>query len=178
MKYLLVPLLLVLFSCGTTRIAANVGQVERNKDLKPTHSETAIGLEVSDAPEEGGLGFELGARYGTDTGNVGGADRASESWEVYVGPRYEWRFAAFSPFISAGASVLGLHGSFFNLGSTTPDRDVDIGYYAGGGVDLEISENWMIGLALRRTFDHELLLSNVKGDADSWQYLVRCGYSF
>ncbi len=178
MRILAAFLLLLLCSCGTTRISANAGKAELDSDLKPLKSPTLVGLEFSDVPEEGGLGYEIGGHYGRDTGSVDGESLRSELFEGYIGPRYEFRLGQFSPYISGGADVLSYHGLFGDLGSTVPDRDTDIGFYAGLGVDFDFADHWMMGLGARATFDHDLQLSGVKGNADAWQFLFRFGYYF
>jgi len=178
MRTLAALLLLVLCSCGTTRVSANLGQAEMDEDMKPANTPTLAGIEVSDVPDDGGLGWEAGGHWGRDTTTTAGDSLTTELWEGYAGPRYEFRHGNFAPYLSGGASVVTVHGAFPDKGSTETSRDTDLGLYLGAGVDWDIAHFWMIGLGVRKTFDQELTLAGVTGNADAWQFLFRFGVSY
>lgn len=175
MKYLSTLLLFALCSCGTTRLTAVGGLADLGSDVTPVDEHTVIGLEVSQVPAAGGLGYELGARYGEDSGAISGYSVKAESFEGYAGPRYEWHIDRFKPFLSAGISYFRMRGSVPGVGS---DHDSDVGFYGCVGADYELAKNWFIGAAIRKTVDHDGTLYGGSGDVDAWQYLFRFGYSF
>jgi opacity protein-like surface antigen len=175
MKPLSVLLLCALCSCGTTRLTAVGGMSDFGSDLEPVEEHSTAGLEMSQVPEEGGFGFELGARYGEDSAAELGVSQKLESLEGYAGPRYEWRWGKFTPYLSAGLSFLRLES---RVGDSPSEHDSDIGFYGNAGVDLALGEHWFFGAAARMTADHDMVFSDVSGDADAWQYLFRFGYSF
>jgi hypothetical protein len=170
------PLLLVLVaSCGTTRITGVGGKTDFGHDLTPIEEHTVGGLEVSSGPKGGGFGFEVGARYGRDSGSDAGIGFKSESYEYYGGPRYEWRLGGWSPFLSAGLSELRLRADSSVASSA---HDSDLGFYVAAGSDYHFGNGWHLGASLRKTIDHDASPLGVDGDADSWQYLMRLGYAF
>ncbi|MFT7668556.1 MAG: hypothetical protein ACI8X5_001250 [Planctomycetota bacterium] len=168
-------LLLLLASCGTTRITAIGGKIDLGSDIKPAEELTAGGIEVSSGPVGGGFGFELGASYGKDSGSEAGTGVTSEAFEEYAGARYEWRAGDWSPFISAGLSALKLRG---HADGSPSAHDTDLGYYFAAGADYHFGSGWHFGGSLRKTIDHNLKFNGTEGDADAWQYLMRFGYAF
>ena len=175
MKPLAPLLLLLVASCGTTRIMAVGGKSDLGNDVNPMEDQTVAGLEVSSGPPGGGLGFEVGARYGRDTGSEGGIDYLGETYEYYAGPRYEWRWGDWSPFVSAGLTLLHGRGH-----STIPEKyeETDLGYYGAVGVDYHFGDGWHLGGSIRKTDDHDGSYAGTEGDADAWQYLLRFGWAF
>lgn len=171
----LAALLLLLCSCGTIRLTTVGGLADLGSDVYPVDRHTVIGTEVSQVPEEGGLGYEVGARYGEDSGADGGVSVKAESFEAYAGPRYEWHLDRFAPYLSAGLDYFQMWARPSGLPS---DHDSDIGYYGCVGVDVDLAEGWFLGLAIRKTVDLDGVYYGAAGDVDAWQYLLRFGFSF
>jgi len=174
MKYL-APLLLLLASCGTTRVMAVGGKSDFGSDAQPIEEHVVGGIEISNGRKGGGIGFELGGRYGKDSGTDSGMQYTAESQEYYAGPRYEWRLGKWSPYVSAGMSLLSARTRESTSASV---NDTDLGFYAGIGADYHFGSGWHLGANLRKTFDHNLQLAGADRDADAWQYLLRFGYAF
>lgn len=150
------------------------GKSDLGSDQRPSEEQSVAGLEVSHGPKGGGFGFEVGARYGRDSGTDGATSFTTESYEYYGGARYEWRINGWSPFVSAGLTELHLRGRSTGVDSA---HDTDIGFYAAAGGDYHFGDGWHFGGSLRKTVDHDLNLQG-GGDADAWQYLLRLGYAF
>ncbi len=170
MKSLAPLLLLLVASCGTTRITAVGGKADFGNDLDPVEEHSVGGLEVSSGPKGGGFGFELGGHYG----HKSSTSVSSESYEYYAGPRYEWRLGDWSPFLSAGLSDLRVRSS---SSGTSSMHDTDLGFYAAVGTDYHFGHGWHLGLSLRKTMQHDLVFQGTSGDADAWQYLLRFGWA-
>jgi hypothetical protein len=171
----LLPLLLLLASCGTTRVMAVGGKSDFDSGLDPASEQSTGGLEVSNGPKGGGLGFEVGARYGNGSGTESGTRITSESYEYYAGARYEWRLDNWSPFISTGLTELTVRGR--QQGSSSA-HDSNLGYYAAVGTDYHFGGGWHFGGSVRRTIDQNISFLGNGVSADAWQYLLRFGYAF
>jgi len=176
MKHL-VPLLFLLASCSTTttRIMAVGGKNDLGSNLSPAEEQVSGGLEISSGPRRGGLGFELGARYGQDNGTASGIGVTTESYEYYAGGRYEWRLGDWSPYLAAGLTELRLRS---REESSSSGHDSDLGYYAALGADYHFGAGWHFGASLRKTVDHDIKFLGSETEADAWQYLMRLGYAF
>lgn len=179
MKHLAILLLLApLTACGTTRVTVVGGQKDLGSDLGEfkVDQQTFVGLEVSSVPVSGGFGFEVGGHFGEGSGTAGGVDYDSETTEFYAGPRYEWQNGAWSPFLSAGMSVLGLRGS--SSVAPSSETEEDLGFYAAGGVDYRFKNGLFLGASVRGTFDQSVNVYGTPTDVDSIQGLLRFGYVF
>jgi hypothetical protein len=171
----LIPLLLLLASCGTTRVMSQAGAAEFEDSINPVADHTTAGIEVSSGPKGGGLGFELGFRFSKGSGSENGISNEAETGSYYGGARYEWRASDFSPFISVGASTLRVR-STNSAGSS--DHASDLGLYLGAGADYHFGSGWHLGASLRRTIDQDVSATGFDGPGDAWVYLLRFGYAF
>lgn len=174
---LCVPLA-ALASCAGTRHAAQIGVAGFDDEYEPFDRQLSIGWSMNMHRETSGLGYEVGAQFMGDQGEVQSIDASIGALELYGGPRYEWVLQKVNPYIAGGLSLLAseLEGELGGLSAS--DDDSTFGAYVGGGVDFDITETVFMGLGGRFTVGHEPQFFGSELDGDFLQFFLRVGATF
>lgn len=175
-------LILLLCSCGTTRVGGNLGLSKAaDSELEDAGSQYAIGAEVTSCPDKGGFGPEFGLRYASGDGTIGsyygGTDVSTSMVELYGGVRHEWKVDQLRPFVSGGLGYQSYSADIENSDSASDDS---LGVYLSAGVDYDLTDAAYIGLGLRQTIGHEATRGGYHDttyDTDAFQVLLRFGFS-
>lgn len=136
-------------------------------DYEPVEDQIALGVGVHQEPPGSLVGWELGFQGSYDEDDVAGfGDIESSTWELYGGLRKTLVDGEeVRPYLGAGLSLVGVR--FEALG--IDDDDSSLAAYAHGGVEIEVSPGFALGLDLRGLFGSEIDLFGVDTDADYGQ---------
>ena len=171
-------LVLLVASCEGTRGAGHLGISDLSEDYAPVDQQLVFGWSVTEDQEQSGLSYEVGVGLGYDAATLQGFELSSTNLELYGGPHYEWVLGEVRPFLSGGVSLLASSYEGHQGFVTVSDDDTSFGFYVGGGVDVDLTEQLFLGLGVRQTFAHEVTFYGLSGDADLAQLLLRLGGSF
>ena len=150
-------------------------------EFDPTDRPGVFGLELSQVPEAGGLGFEFGVNFAFDeeenisVPGIGNADLELAQAEIYAGARAEFGRGAVRPYIGGGGALLTTQTTVEQGFSEAESDDTIFGGYVHGGIQADVNDRFFIGLDYRHFFGGDLDIAGVDVDSDYDQIAIVLG---
>lgn len=163
------------------RVVLYVGQRRLDKDdYEPVEEQLTVGIEFSQERPGNAFGWEIGIAGSGDEAEIGPIDFSVATGEIYVGARKTFGTSRVRPYIGAGLSVIyaeaRVEGGLPEQNET--EDDVSAAIYAHGGLTVDLSSSFFLGLDLRGLFGSDLEFSGLSTDADYGQLAFVLGWSF
>lgn len=149
----------------------------------PTDSPGVFGVEFSQVPDLGGLGFEFGLGFGFDDENDARlpnnttADLELRQAEIYAGVRAEFGAGPVRPYIGGGGTFLSTTTTIEQGFLQTEEDDSVLGAYLHGGIQADINNFMFLGLDYRHVFADDYDIGGSSFDADYDQLSVVVGFN-
>lgn len=149
----------------------------------PTDSPAVFAVEFSQAPEQGGLGFEFGLGLGFDDEDgvilpdSTVADLELRQAELYAGMRAEFVTGPIRPYIGGGGTFLSSTTTIRQGFLQAEDDDSVLGAYLHGGVQADVNDVFFIGLDYRRVFAEDYEFGGASFSADYDQVSLVLGFN-
>lgn len=158
------------------RVAIYLGQRGLDKDdYEPVEDQATFGIEFVHEAVGGDVGFEFGLMGSSDESSAAGFDIEGTTGELYGGLRKTFGESVVRPYIGGGLSFIA---SEFEIVGVNKDDDASAALYAHGGVSIDVSESFFVGLDLRVLFGSDMEIFGVSTDADYTQLALVAGVSF
>ena len=142
----------------------------------------AFGVEFSQVPDLGEVGFEFGFGFGANRENnvsssVGTVDLERDMAEIYAGLRAEFGQSNVRPYIGGGATLINVSDRVSQGFLRSTDDDTAVGGYLHGGVQVDLNSSFFIGADFRYVFGSPVELFDQRIDTDYGQLAFTIGTS-
>jgi hypothetical protein len=148
----------------------------------------AFGVEFSQVPEPGSLGFEFGFGIGRDDednvtlpaggGFAGGIFNVERDMaEIYAGFRAEFGQSNIRPYIGGGGTLINISERRRQGFNEVEQDDNTVGAYLHGGVQFDLNDAFFLGVDFRRVFGARVDLFDQTFDTDYSQLAFTLGAS-
>lgn len=160
------------------------GRSLSDDDFQPTDAPGIFGIEYSQVPDLGGLGFEFGVQFGfasedgVQLSNNSVANIELQQAELYAGVRAELGKGAIRPYVGGGGTFLSTTTRVEQGFLATESDDSVLGAYLHAGLQADLTRNLFIGVDYRHIFagDYEINGGEVSSEYD--QIAAVLGFSF
>ena len=152
-------------------------------DFEPTDEPGILGLEFSQVPAPGSLGFEFGLAFGYDEDDgvsvpgVGTADLELAQAEIYAGVRTEFGHGNVRPYIGGGGTFMSTTTKVTQGFSEAEEDDGTFGFYLHGGIQADINRTFFIGVDYRHVFGSDYEVNGSDFDSDYDQLAIVLGFN-
>jgi opacity protein-like surface antigen len=158
------------------KISLYLGQRHLDEDdYEPVDGQGTIGFEYVREPAGSPLGFEVGLMASGDDDDIAGLDIEGRTGEIYGGLRKTFGSDVVRPYVGLGVAVIN---SEVEVEGVAKDDDSSFAGYVHGGLTVDVSSSFAIGLDLRFLFGSDMTIAGVDTDADYGQLALVFAFAF
>jgi opacity protein-like surface antigen len=158
------------------------GRALHESDWHPVEDQAAIGMEFVHEGHDAPVGFEF-ALFGTQKTKedaFGAIDATGSTGELSAGVRKTFLKddSRFHPYVGGGVALISARNEGAVSGASAHDDDTSGALYMHGGVELDLSPSFLIGLDLRFLGGTDMELFGKDASADYGQLAFLIGVRF